>query len=126
MKLICTLCEFAKLTSATLPRYRAGAGGSRGRCLHSRSRGSGPLSRVNRARRGDGLYPAVRNARSKASTESAGCKTPSPRAALDSADADRFSQTKPGNASVAPADCGARVSSARAAEEPPVDSGVTS
>lgn len=49
MKLICTLGEFAKPASATLPRYCGGAGGSQGPCLHSR--GSRLLAWANRARR---------------------------------------------------------------------------
>lgn len=49
MKLICTLGEFAKPASATLPRYCGGAGGSRGWCLHSR--GSRLLAWANRAPR---------------------------------------------------------------------------
>lgn len=80
MKLICTLGEFAKPASATLPRYCGGAGGSRGRCLHSQ--GSRLLAWANRARRELGRtqpgekLPAEPARSVRAVKALPGCKTP--------------------------------------------------
>lgn len=120
MKLICTLGEFAKPASATLPRYCGGAGGSRGWCLHSWGRRL--LAWANRAPRELGRtqpgekLPAEPARSVRAVKALPGCKTPfqavkplSDNGAFDAADSNRFSRSaaQGGNSSVAPAGCGA-------------------